>query len=308
MNTEKRTLKEIAPSLWTSQGSEHDITFIVSGGIHGNEKTGIHVVRQLKSAIEEGILRLKHGTLFLLLGNLKAIQRDERYTQSGVDLNRMFTGNISDEHYAIYEAVRAREIMDALCVERYARDSVIGIDIHSTNTPSKPFIVSQRIPGDLGHAVLPYLKTAELLLCDPDLVFEGELVCADEYYARRGLGLCYETGHADDLSRVEIIYNEIISLGMAFGVFEYKQATLPCVANMPPMFILRESILLTEDGFEYAGGFGDQNFLPFSKGACIGHHGKRAVYAPFDGVFVFPKIKKHWRVGTSLGYLTQTLY
>ncbi len=291
--------------IWQITGREHGLTFIVSGGIHGNEKTGVRVVGALKEDIESGKLRVMNGSLYLVLGNLRAIELDERYTDSRVDLNRCFTDNLTEAQQQSYEAARAKAIMNTLGIEAYPPDSVVGIDIHSTNTPSKPFLVSQKNPTHLTNTILPYLKTAEALLCDPHLIFEGELLTTDEYYARRGIGLCYETGHADDTSRTEIIYNEIVTLGTSLGVLESDAPTTHAPSTLPPIYTLRESIILTDEGFEYAPTFGDGNFVPFSQGDIIGHHGTRPVIASFKGVFVFPKLKKHWEVGKSLGYLTE---
>lgn len=301
-------MKEIGECIWKVEGEKSGPVFIVSGGVHGNEKTGAHSIRLIKKNIESGILRVKNGTFYFLLGNLRAIDLDERYTDSRVDLNRCFTSNLTDAQVKSYEGSRAQEIMNVLRIEDNPADSVVGIDIHSTNTPSQPFLVSQKIPFELHATVMPYLKTAEALLCDPNLIFEGELLTLDEYYARRGLGLCYETGHADDCSRVEIIYNEIVDLGTALGVFESDEKQTPYASNiLPPVYTLRESITLTDEGFEYAPGIGEGNFVPFLKGDILGYHGTRPVVASCDGVFVFPKLKKHWKVGKSLGYLTQIL-
>lgn len=303
--TKTITMNEIGKCIWKIEGEKPGTAYIVSGGIHGNEKTGAHVVRRIKENIENGSLRINKGSLALLLGNLQAIELDERYTDSRVDLNRCFTDNLTDEQRQSYEASRATEIMNALHIEEYSPDSVVGIDIHSTNTPSKPFLVSQKTPNHLHAIALPHLKTAEALLCDPNLVFEGELVTTDEYYARRGLGLCYETGHADDLSRIEIIYNEIVSLGKSLGVFESDGSEIPVTNSTPPIFTLRESLLLTDKGFEYAENFGKGNFEPFSEGDIIGYQGTEPVIASFSGVFIFPMLKKHWKIGKSLGYLTE---
>ncbi len=295
----------LCEGIWHTKGKARGLTFIVSGGIHGNEKTGVRVVARLKEDVESGKLRVISGSLYLILGNLRAIELDERYTNSRVDLNRCFTDNLTEAQQQSYEASRAKAIMNALGIEAYPPDSVIGVDIHSTNTPSKPFLVSQKNPTHLTNTILPYLKTAEALLCDPHLIFEGELLTTDEYYARRGIGLCYETGHADDTSRTEIIYNEIVALGTSLGVLESDSPTIHAPHVLPPIYTLRESIILTDEGFEYAPLFGDENFVPFSQGTIIGHHGSRPVIASFNGVFVFPKLKKHWEVGKSLGYLTE---
>lgn len=298
-------LKEIESYIWNIDGKEPGMTYIISGGIHGNEKTGIHVVRRLKEALESGSLRVHKGAIYLLLGNLKAIDMDERYTDSRVDLNRCFTPHLTSIQSQSYEASRARAIMNVLHIEKCAPQSVVGIDIHSTNTPSQPFIVSQKNLSQLHTAIFPYFKTAQALLCDPDLVFAGELVTLDEYYAQAGLGLCYETGHADDLSRADSIYDEIIAVGSFLGIFAHDVHPPVPSNKMPPIYTLRQSIILTDNGFEYASGIGEENFAPFSKGDTLGYHETKPIIAPFSGVFTFPKLKKYWKIGKPLGYLAE---
>ncbi len=298
------SLKEIGECIWRVEGENPGTVYIVSGGIHGNEKTGAHVVLRIKESIENGSLRVENGTFYYLLGNLEAIGLDERYTDSRVDLNRCFTAHLTDAQAISYEGRRAREIMNGLRIEDNPANSVVGIDIHSTNTPSQPFLVSQKNPASFLKTVVPYCETAKVLLCDPNLIFEGELLTLDEYYARRGVGLCYETGHADDLSQIESITKEIVSLGTSLGVFasEEEQRQQKFI-TVPPVYTLRESIILTDEGFEYASGIGEGNFVPFSRGDILGYHGIKPVVASMDGVFVFPKIKKHWKIGKSLGYM-----
>lgn len=299
----KIVMQEIEECIWRVEGKNPGTVFVVSGGVHGNEKTGAHIVHRIREHIEDATLRVQNGTFTFLLGNLRAIELDERYTDSLVDLNRCFTDNLSNDQARSYEGSRAREIMNALCIEDNPNDSVVGIDIHSTNTPSRPFLVSQKNSTNYHTTAASCLKTAEVLLCDPNLIFEGELLTLDEYYARRGVGFCYETGHADDLSRVETIYDEIVSLGMSLGVFAPDKKIQRRIDVLPSVYTLRESINLTKEGFEYAPGIGEKNFTPFSKGAILGYRGGKPVTASSDGVFVFPKLKKHWQIGKSLGYI-----
>ncbi|MEK7649329.1 MAG: succinylglutamate desuccinylase/aspartoacylase family protein [Patescibacteria group bacterium] len=306
METKNQIIEEIGNHIWKVESGKPGHVFVVSGGIHGNEKTGAAVVRMIKEGLEQGSLSVQEGVWYFLHGNLEAMKLDERYTESHVDLNRCFTDNLTGEDRQSYEGMRAQEIMDAIAIEQYPYNSVVGIDIHSTNHPSIPFLVSQKNPGLLHVHVLPHLATAQALLCDPDLIFEGELLTTDEYYARRGLGLCYESGHADDLSRVDVIYNEIIAVGKAIGVVVAPEDVVTLVSQAPhPIYTLREAIILTDKGFEYAPGVGVENFKPYSAGDILGYHGSEPVMAPSNGVFLFPKLKKHWKVGKPLGYITE---
>ena len=308
--THSGTLIEIAEKIWKSDAPIPGRTLVISGGIHGNERTGIEVVLRIQQALESGALIHTFGTLFLLLGNLKAIEKNERWSDSAIDLNRCF-GVMPESIRDSFEAQRAETIKNALALHARRPNSVIGIDIHATNKPSKPFLVLQPRPSPLLTGLFPYITGAHALLYDPDWIFTGAPATFDDYFnSNNHAGFCYETGCADDLSRVNEVFNEIVSLAQSMGTLKWSGETIALqtkgVCNLPA-FALRQAIILTEQGFSYAPSMGLSTFQEFSKGDCLGYHGSIPFIADFKGVFIFPKLPKHWKFGEPVGFLAEKI-
>ncbi len=303
-------MHEVAEKIWKSESATPGQTIIISGGIHGNERTGIEVVLRIKQALEQEEFIHTSGTLFLLLGNLKAIELNERWSESGVDLNRCF-GEISEAVYDSFEAQRAMLIKKVLALDTRHPGSVIGIDLHATNKPSKPFLVMQPHPTPLHSTLFSSIPSAQALLCDPHWVFTGVPATLDDYYnSNRNTGFCYETGCADDTSRVNEVFNEMRTLLKDRQVIAQSK-TPDYVAkkyeHSLPTYALREAIILSDQGFAYESLMGLFTFQEFSKGALLGHHGGLPLIASFDGVFIFPKLAKHWKLGEPVGFLAEKI-
>ncbi|MBK1986708.1 aspartoacylase [Sphaerospermopsis aphanizomenoides BCCUSP55] len=100
----------------------------VMGGIHGNEVTGVYLIKKFQK-YPHLISRPSFETL-PLLGNPQAIVARRRYIDT--DLNRCFTGSdLSAKTPDNYEQVRAREIQQILQPQNQNFVDAI-IDLHTT--------------------------------------------------------------------------------------------------------------------------------------------------------------------------------
>jgi aspartoacylase len=100
----------------------------IVGGNHGNELTGIHLVKKFQQ-YPNLINRVSFKTL-ALLGNLKAIKEGKRYIDK--DLNRCFTNQgLQNPQLLSYEDMRARAIQQILQPQNQPFVDVI-VDLHST--------------------------------------------------------------------------------------------------------------------------------------------------------------------------------
>ena len=127
-------INEIHESIWQIDSGQDGPVVALLGGTHGNERTGIEVVRKLQSQFASGERTLLTGTFFLVLGNLKAIELNQRGTVLGQDLNRMFyQERIDADPDGTFEDARMRVMQPILAT------CDISIDIHSTNKPSQAF-------------------------------------------------------------------------------------------------------------------------------------------------------------------------
>jgi predicted deacylase len=291
--------EEVADSIWKVTGPIHGPIITILGGVHGNELTGIAVVKKLREQIECGDIKMQGGTLYLALGNLKAIKMHKRGSGIGRDLNRSFPINLLDhDPIPTYEDSRARELAPV-----FARSDVL-IDMHATNKPSEPFVAC--LDSDQHEQVYRWFPCTKVLT-DPRFVLGGRPVTTDEYTeAYGGIGICYETGLAWDTGHIDEVLENILNLLRHKGVIDGKPPESRSCAQS--IFEIIEPIILTPAGFRYAPDYGERSWERFTAGTTLGWHGEgvdKPVIASFDGMIVFPKAEEHWNDGNPLGYLAK---
>lgn len=101
---------------------------LVSGGVHGNEYTGIYVVNRIKKYP----LKTKTLEIIPLLANPEAFKLSKRYKDQ--DLNRSFlTADLQNSSLSSYESHRAREINHLYGTKS---DSPVDflVDLHTTTS------------------------------------------------------------------------------------------------------------------------------------------------------------------------------
>ncbi len=280
-------------------------TAAIVGGVHGDEATGIQVVRALTHEFNQGEYRLARGVLYLVLGNLAAIAKNEasiekhhRGSTPGADLNRCFTdGVLYRQEGNTYEHRRARELAKALV------DVDIGIDIHATSKPSEPFVFCQRMPTSGDERIMRWFG-ATRVLTDPQWIFAGKRVALDEYFARHGgVGLCYETGEAKDTSRTSQVHNEMLNvlidlqlIGSGRGIRRYK----PFTVRSKGTFALETAVMCPGLGYRWRTGQAERNFQSITGG--LFHPDAPTSVSDGRYVIVFPKPESRWDPGQPVGY------
>lgn len=260
------------------------------GGVHGNELTGIAVVKRLLADFLEGKRALTRGSLILALGNLRAIERGMRGSVPHADMNRVFTARkLADP--SDYEEWRASELAP------FMASSDILIDIHSTNKPSKPFAVAKALDG-VRLALAGCFPVEEYLVSPPEIIGGTTDAWISE---NGGTGLGYESGQAGDVSKVpetlDALDRVLAHLDMTHAAIPFRQAVRPRISR------LNEAVIMPEGGFAFAEGRGCGSFEPFAAGDVIGHSGGASVTASYDCLLMFPKIAEHRRPGAPVAFL-----
>jgi aspartoacylase len=126
----------------------YDTVFVV-GGTHGNERTGISLVRHWQQSPLE-VQRQAFATE-LLLANPKAIENNTRFIDC--DLNRSFSrDNLHRGQERLYEQDRARQII-ALMGAGSAEKRTFAIDLHTTTTNMGITLITNTAPDNLAVAV-----------------------------------------------------------------------------------------------------------------------------------------------------------
>ena len=295
-------IEAISESISKVVGAQKGPTIVVLGGIHGNERTGVEVVKKLAYQFEHGEIELAAGVLYLILGNPKAIVRDTRGSEDHADLNRCFKRDVLARIPETYEQTRAHELAQILAT------ADISIDLHATNKPSVPFLCCA---VDEVHEKIYQWFDCDRVLADPRYILGGEPVTTDEFIdLNGGVGICYETGQSKDLSRIDEVLGDVMNvLRDQNMVAAHPTPAHPSMrgGGSRSVFELVSVINLTEAGFCYEGNLGGGSFEEFTIGQTIGYVGDEPIVAEFEGVVVFPKIPELQTLGKPVVYLAKKI-
>jgi len=280
-------MKEIGNSLWQISGSSPGSHVVVLGGIHGDELTGIEIVKILRDKFSSGELVLKKGVLTLALGNEEAIKSGVRGI-AGHNLNRLFSKKLlANPPEDFYESRRARELAPIL------NSADILLDLHATYCPSRSFLACAVSPRH--EKVFCWFNT-EYILTDPNYVTGGEAVTTDEFVDDcGGAGICFEAGWQKDLSLILTTMKSVLAVLADQGMIELPKP-LASPKAVYKIFELVRKIILTEVGFRYADFISLETFCEVKKGQVLGYHGETPEVAEDDGVLVFQKAEAQWQL------------
>lgn len=279
--------------IFTFEGEEAGPSIFIIGGIHGNEETGIIVVHEILKSLQSGSVKLKAGRVILGLGNPRAIQHNRRALEGGHDMNRLFKLGIESEESGEWEIQRAQKLAS------FIREADITIDLHSTNKPSEPFVISRTSEK---HRALYRRFEHSAVLEDLNLTFWGEVATTEEYADAHGrIGIGIETGQASDLTKVPGVLQSIASVcvdaGMVDGVSEGRQYDAPVYT------ILGKVIF--QEGFRFTNETSVRNFMEINAGEIFAYIGDTPVIAKYDCVIVFPKISSLREIGKPVCWLAK---
>jgi succinylglutamate desuccinylase len=291
-------MQEIAEAIWEITGKNPGPTTVLLGGIHGNEKTGITVVKQLKEKCEKREITIEKGKLILALGNPRAIEKNTRGSEPHADINRVFIDALLEGDRTDYEIERARILAPLL------KSADLVIDLHATNKPSEPFLVIAT--DDQAQQALCTYFTCEKELVVPNDVIAGTTIGYANAHGAQSV--CYESGWVEDLSRIpEMMRSVLYMIKEKNGVHEETHEQQTRDRTTRKRYRLTETILLTQEGFTFAPARGEGSFEAFKAGDVLGTHGTVPLIATHDGVIMFPKIPEHWKEGSPVCFLAQVL-
>ncbi|NJK67595.1 MAG: aspartoacylase [Microcoleus sp. SU_5_3] len=101
---------------------------VIFGGTHGNELTGIYLVKKFDRAPD--LIERSTFETIAMLANPKACEIGKRYVDT--DLNRCFLRqDLENTHLSSYEALRAQEIYRIFSSTKAQKSDLI-VDLHST--------------------------------------------------------------------------------------------------------------------------------------------------------------------------------
>lgn len=289
-------MTEIKERVWKIEGKQDGKTICLSGGTHGNELTGVEAINRIKKMIDNGSLEIARGILYLMHANPRAIERGTRGSENHLDLNRRFTKDVMERiPNGTYEDQRAKELAPVLA------SCDIGIDLHSTNKPSKPMLLAVHLSES--HKQLFQWFNCPTVVTDPKNVLIGEPSTFDDFVQLNGgLGMAFESGVASDISKVDEVVESLLNILRDQGMVDESPSHKPYF-NQWKIYELTDAVLMGEEGFRFAEGRGQCSFEAFSKDDVLGYHGETPYRAPYDGFIIWPKVKELWAVGKPVMFL-----
>ncbi|NQZ10143.1 MAG: aspartoacylase [Algicola sp.] len=109
----------------------------IVGGTHGNEFTGVYLVKKWKQ--QSALIKRESFSTDILLANVKAYDKNCRYVDC--DLNRQFKlADLENETFCGEEHLRAKQINEQLGPKGNAKTDFI-IDLHTTTTNMGPNVI-----------------------------------------------------------------------------------------------------------------------------------------------------------------------
>lgn len=150
----------------TIKGSEVISKLAIVGGTHGNEFTGIYLLKKWEKRL--ALVQRSSFDTEMLFANPNAFNENKRYVDH--DLNRCFEqSQLEDTSLASAEQVRAKEINQLLGPKGAARVDFI-IDLHTTTSNMGPtLLLTQK--GDFYNQLAAYItmKMPDVIVsCDED--------------------------------------------------------------------------------------------------------------------------------------------
>ena len=245
------------------KGPEKGPTITIIGGMHGNEKTGVKVIKKLLKMN----LKLKMGTLNLIIGNPAACKANKRFIE--IDANRCF----DDKNPKTNEGKRIK------IISKYLDKSDLMIDIHSTLKPAPAFLVIPNLKHKFSNCISQLgIKT---IISGEGLKHpSGKSIESDLYTCSKGgLGITIESGTLNHNQ----ISKKIIKVLEQLNMLEKDLSKLQ-IHNV-------YSQILAGQKFKFSKEW--NNFEKISKGETYAYNGKSALKVNQDSKILFPKSKQN---------------
>jgi len=253
-------------------------TLVFMGGIHGDEITGIKVIKKLKKYFEKNKQNINVKTYF---GNPKAIKENKRFIDA--DLNRCFGENKNPKNY---------EEKRAIFLKKKLEKTDYLVDIHSTILDSKSFCII-------------FDKKNQMPIAE---IFETDFIVSTEKYfgkinkkiftldrfiaSKNKIGLTIETGQKDNTKNINLIFEQCLNL---VNKLDFKTPKKNKKPNSNILEVYDEKIAKT-DNFTWT--IKPKNFLYLKANTIIGKDNTKNIFIKKDSYLIFPKLnpKKNMRI------------
>lgn len=270
---------------------------IFSGGMHGNEPSGVLALKNVFKELVKRNIKV-NGSVLAFIGNRNALNKGQRYTT--IDLNRLWTNKNLDKLHAegFAESELNPDVIEMIDIDNLIQEfqnTTSGkehyfIDLHTTSAPSVPFAVVDR----KDHCVEMALKFPLPVVVNLNEYIKGTML---NYLDKQGFhGLVFEAGQHDDamsITKHEAIVWMVLAETGAIpreSVPEYysKFELLNGLSDDPHKLfeiIYREGV---EEGEQFEMKPGLVNFQPIQANDFMGTKNGQDLHAPKGGRIFMP--------------------
>lgn len=269
-------------------------TMIFLGGIHGNEASGVFALHKVLHELNERNTLIK-GNIFAISGNLRALEKGERYHSK--DLNRMWTsvnmdllesGRLKIDCEDTAELLELYKLIQGILKQESG--PFYFMDLHTTSSETIPFVlvndslVNRKFTKQYP---VPMILGIEEYLEGPLLSYINELG-----YVAFG----YEAGHHDDLASIEnhvaFIYLTLKFTGSVneedINYYHYYEQLAKTSVDSRHVFEISYGLRVREgDSFIMKPGF--VNFQLVKKGQEMAVKNENTIIASYNGRIFMPR-------------------
>ncbi len=263
---------------------------LVMGGMHGNEHSGPQAMQRVAEKLRDRSAQIR-GSIYFILGNLEALQRNERFVD--VDLNRIWRDDLIREasnakQYDFKELAEIHALIEKICRGNY-KDCIL-LDLHTFSADSGLFCIpaenppSEKLARSFG---VPYIEKLARSLPETALNYYGEKGMTSVVFE----GGKHNTAEAtDNLERAIWITLEqtgIIRAGDFPFVGQMKKYLEKISHDLPHRLemVYRHKL---EDYHHYRMNEGYYNFKSVRQGEPVARQNGREVVSPYGGFMLMP--------------------
>ena len=270
-------------------GKDENEKFIIIGGIHGNEKSGIDAIINVLPDLKKHSL-VEKGKIYFLKGNLPALEHNDRFIEK--DLNRLWLDeNIFSENNSSPDFIQLKElyhlIADEICQNKF--DNCYFLDLHTFSAKSGVFCIPaanaksvafaksfsipfiEKLSDTLPGTALSYFGNKGMTA----LVFEGGTHNTPE--ATRTL----EAGIWHSLAYAGFISSELEKVKKGRELLKEISDNYPHHLEL----VYRHKL---EDYYNFRMNKGYFNFKPIKKSEFLAVQNNSKITSPYSGYILMP--------------------
>jgi len=271
-------------------------TIIFTGGVHGNEPSGVFALKEVLSKLKNKKSKLS-GSIYAISGNLWALERQERFHKQ--DLNRLWTKSrmqtiLAGKENELDQNEDTKQQLDIhhiiLDILEKEEGPFFFIDLHTTSGETMPFLT---VNDTLLNRKFSLQFPVPIILGIEEFL-DGPLLSYINYLGYVAVG--FESGQHDAIASIENhIAFAIVSIVNAGCLSEedlpeykahYNQLSNITKDTQNIYEIIYRHEIAKDDSFKMNLGF--QNFQSLKKGTFVAISNEEKVMAPRGGRMFMP--------------------